>query len=172
GMALAALVAVAGIITLHRRRVTAGVLGAWLLAGLVGVLGGGSYWAHYLIELVPVSVVGVAALVAWRPRIGAVLCAAALAIGLTSSVDHVALGRPSEYQRGAVMLGDYLHDRALPGDTAYVLYAKVNVLFYSGLPSPFPYHWSLMMTSVPGAQQQLRALLASRQRPTWIVEAQ
>jgi hypothetical protein len=32
-----------------------------------------------------------------------------------------------------------VHDRALPSDTAYVLYAKVNALFYSGLRSPFPY---------------------------------
>jgi hypothetical protein len=172
GLALAALVAIAGIITLRRRRVIAGVLGAWLLASAAGVVGGGSYWAHYLIELVPVCVVGVAALVAWRPRVGAVLCAAALAIGMTTSVDHVALGRPAQYQRSAVVLGDYLRDRALPGDTAYILYAKVNVLFYSGLPSPFPYHWSLMMVSVPHAEQQLRVLLRSPRRPTWIVEAQ
>jgi hypothetical protein len=119
-----------------------------------------------------VTVVGVAALVAWRPRIGAPLCALALAIGLATSADHVALGRPGEYQRSAVVLGDYLHDRALPGDTAYVLYAKVNALFYSGLWSPFPYHWSLMMDSVPRAEPELRALLASPRRPTWIVKAQ
>lgn len=172
GLALAVLLAVAGILALRRRHVIAGVLAAWLLAGLVGVLGGGSYWSHYLIELVPVSVVGVAALVAWRPRIGGILCAVAIATGLTTNVDHVALGRPAQYQRSAVVLGDYLHHRAAPGDTAYVLYAKVNALFYSGLPSPFPYHWSLMMMSVPRVEQRLRALLASPQRPTWIVEAQ
>jgi hypothetical protein len=171
GLALAVLVAVAGLVTLRRRRVTAGVLVAWLLAGLFGVLGGGSYWAHYLIEVVPVTVVGVAALVAWRPKVGALLCALPIAIGLGTSFDQVALGRPAEYQRGAVTLGHYLRDRALPGDTAYVLYAKVNVLFYSGLRSPFPYHWSLMMMSVPGVQQRLRALLASPRRPTWIVMA-
>jgi hypothetical protein len=172
GMALGAIVAIAGIVTLRRGRVTSGVLAAWLAAGLVGVLGGGSYWAHYLIELVPVTVVGVAALVAWRPRIGAPLCALALASGLATTADHVALGRPGQYQRSAVVLGDYLHDRALPGDTAYVLYAKVNALYYSGLRSPFPYHWSLMMDSVPHAQSELRALLASPQRPTWIIKAQ
>jgi hypothetical protein len=171
GLALALLVAIAGLITLRRRRVTAGALAAWLLAGLFGVLGGGSYWAHYLIELVPVTVVGVAALVAWRPRIGAPLCATVMAIGLATSLDQAALGRPQQYQRGAVTLGHYLRDRALPGDTAYVLYAKVNALYYSGLPSPFPYHWSLMMMSVPGVQQQLRALLTSPRRPTWIVMA-
>jgi hypothetical protein len=172
GLALAALVAIAGIVTLRRRRITAGVLAAWLGAGLAGVIGGGSYWAHYLIELVPVTVVGVAAVVAWRPRAGAALCAAAVAIGVTMNVGNAALGRPAQYQHGAVVLGDYLRDRALPGDTAYVLYAKVNALFYSGLPSPFPYHWSLMMASVPNAEQQLRSLLASPRRPTWIVEAQ
>jgi hypothetical protein len=171
GHALAIVVALAGHVTLLHRRVTVGVLVACLLAGLFGVLGGGSYWAHYLIELVPVTVVGVAALVAWRPRVGALLGAAAMAIGVFTSLDQAALGRPQQYQRGAVTLGHYLRDRALPGDTAYVLYAKVNVLYYSGLPSPFPYHWSLMMMSVPRVQQQLRALLSSPRRPTWIVMA-
>ena len=72
-----------------------------------------------------------------------------------------------------MVLGDYLRDRALPGDTAYVLYAKVNALFYSGLPSPFPYHWSLMMdVGARTPSGELRALLASPQRPTWIVRAQ
>jgi hypothetical protein len=171
GLALGVLIAIAGIVTLRRRHVTAVVLAAWLAAGLFGVLGGGSYWAHYLIEVVPVTVVGVAALVAWRPRIGALLCALPIAIGVGTSVDQVALGRPAQYQRGAITLGHYLRDRAQPGDTAYVLYAKVNVLFYSGLRSPFPYHWSLMMMSVPGVEQRLRALLASPRRPTWIVMA-
>ena len=138
GLALAALVAIAGIVTLRRRRITAGVLSAWLVAGIAGVVGGGSYWAHYLIELIPVTAVGVAAVVAWRPRVGAALCALALAIGMTTTVDHVALGRPSQYQRGAVVLGDYLHDRALPGDTAYVLTRRSTRCSTAASPRRFP----------------------------------
>jgi hypothetical protein len=34
------------------------------------------------------------------------------------------------------------------------------------------HHWSLMMDSVPRAEPELRALLASPRRPTWIVRAQ
>ena len=170
GIALAFPVAIAGLLTLRRRRVTAGVLGAWLLAAIVGIVGGGSFWAHYLIELVPVTVVGVAALVAWRPWLGAALGALVLLVTAATSADHVALGRPAQYQRSAVVLGHYLHSRAQPGDTAYVLYAKVNALYYSGLPSPFPYHWSLMLESVPHVEAQLRALLASPRRPTWILK--
>ena len=43
-------------------RVLAVTLAAWFAGAAVGVLGGGSYWPHYLIELVPVSVLAAAAL--------------------------------------------------------------------------------------------------------------
>ena len=74
-------------------------------------------------------------------------------------------------QTTAVTVGRYLHTRALPGQTAYVLYARVNTLYYAGIRDPFPYNWSLMMLSVPRAQDHLRALLASPRRPTWVVKA-
>ena len=51
-------------------RVLAVTLAAWLAAGAVGVLGGGSYWPHYLIQLVaPASLLAGAAL-ARAPRAG------------------------------------------------------------------------------------------------------
>jgi hypothetical protein len=75
-------------------------------------------------------------------------------------------------QRTAVAVGRYVHDRAEPGQTDYVLYARADVLYYSGLPNPYPYNWSLMLRAAPHAIPRLRALLASSQRPTWVVEWQ
>jgi hypothetical protein len=74
--------------------------------------------------------------------------------------------------RSAATVGDYLRDRAEPGETAYVLYAKVNILYYAGLRPAFPYNWSLMMRAAPHAQAKLRADLASPGRPTWLVQWQ
>ena len=51
------------------------VLGAWLAAGVAGVLAGGSYWPHYLIQLVaPASALAAVGLarVPRRGRVAAV----------------------------------------------------------------------------------------------------
>ncbi len=68
------------------------------------------------------------------------------------------------------MAADYLRDRSRPGDSAHVMYAYASVLYYSDLRAPFAYHWSLMMQAAPGAERELRRLLASPRRPTWLVE--
>jgi hypothetical protein len=116
--------------------------------------------------------VGAAALFE-RHRVVGVVVACVLAVLAVMNVSDP--GRayvPDAYQQTAVSIGRYIRERALPDQTAYALYARVNVVYYSGLPSPFPYNWSLMMRSVPGAEERLRGLLASSDRPTWIVKAQ
>jgi 4-amino-4-deoxy-L-arabinose transferase-like glycosyltransferase len=169
GLAVGLVLAAAGILTLRRRPGVGAALGTWLVVGAVGVLLGGSYWPHYLIELVPVTAIGTAMLFARLPRSGALAAAAVALPALFVTVGGIRHEDPERYQASAMAVGQYVHARARPNDTAYVMYARVNALYYTGLRSPFPYEWSLMMRSVPGAQKRLRALLASPQRPTWVV---
>jgi hypothetical protein len=148
-------------------RAQAITLAAWFAGAAVGVLGGGSYWPHYLIELVPVTCVAAGAL---RPP--KLLLAAAVALAVLAAVGgarQVHAHPPYRQTRNAAA---YVRDHARPGDTQYVMYARANFLYYAGLPSPYPYHWSLMMRAKPGAVAQLRHLLASPRRPTWLVEWQ
>jgi hypothetical protein len=95
------------------------------------------------------------------------LCALAV-LALTPTVRSV-VHRAADPYAQARTIGSYVQLRAEPGQSAYVLYARANVLYYTGLPSPFPYHWALMMGVIPGATHELRELLASSRRPTWIV---
>src|SRR4051812_10421582 len=166
GLLAAAAAAVAGL-----RRLGDRVLGvtfaAWLAGAALGVLGGGSYWPHYLIQLVPVTCVAAAAL---RPG-GVVLAecvAASVAIAIAAAV--VVHDRPPYLATREA--AHYIRAHARPGDTAYVMYARANLLYYAGLPSPYPYEWSLMVRAKPGARARLRRLLASPRRPTWLVEWQ
>jgi hypothetical protein len=128
------------------------------------VLGGGSYWPHYLIELVPVTCVAAAVL---RPPAKVLVAAGAVSVAIATAGGVYVAAHPPH--RDAVAAGHYVRDHARPGDTAYVLYSRANVLHYAGLPSPYPYAWSLMVRARPGAIPRLRALLASPRRPTWIV---
>jgi Dolichyl-phosphate-mannose-protein mannosyltransferase len=173
GLLLAVLAAVAGILHLRRDRVLAITLGAWLAAATVGVLGGGSYFAHYLIGLVPVACVAAAVLIArahWLIGVAAVVAFLFVALptaqgGAVYAAAHTIHGRERA-------VGHYVRDHARPGETQYVLYARANVVYYAGLPQPYPYLWSLMVRAKPGARAQLQRLLGSPQRPTWLVQWQ
>jgi hypothetical protein len=52
------------------------------------------------------------------------------------------------------------------------MYARPNVVYYAGLPQPYPYLWSLMVRVRPGARPRLQQLLSSARRPTWLVKWQ
>ncbi len=173
GLVVAVPVAIAGLRLLRGDRILLVTLGAWLVGATIGILGGGSYWPHYLIALVPVSSVGAAlALAAARPRIrsGALRVAASLAAVLAISGGVYTRAHAPEQPELAV--ARYVREHARPGDTQYVLYARGNVAYYDGLPTPYPYAWSLMVRAHPGAVPRLRGLLASSSRPTWLVEWQ
>ena len=169
GLIFAAAAAAAGIATLRSAAGIRPALAAWLVAAGAGILLSGSFWPHYVIQLMPVAAIGTALLLSRRPLLGAVaLCVIAIPAAITTANPGIR-DSGDHYETQAVSLGRYVSDRAEPGQTAYVMYARVNSLFYTGLPSPYPYHWSLMMRTIPGAVPQLRALLASPRRPVWII---
>jgi hypothetical protein len=170
GLLLALVGAVAGLVHLRGDRVLVVTFGAWLAAAMFGVLGGGSYFMHYLIELVPVSCVAAAAVLAnvrTPIRIAALGVIAALALNATDDGAASAVRGAPHHRELAI--GHYIRDHARPGDTQYVLYARANVVYYAGLPQPYPYLWSLMVRVRPGARARLERLLASPGRPTWVV---
>jgi hypothetical protein len=173
GLVLAVPAAVAGLRLLRVDRVLVVTLSVWLGAAVIGVLGGGSYWPHYLIELVPVSCVGVGALLATAPsRSRVAVLGAATAVSLTAAIaDAVYVAQRPPY-RDEMAVARYVRGHARPGETQYVMYARANVAYYAGLPTPYPYQWSLMVRAVPGARAQLQRLLASPRRPTWVVQWQ
>jgi hypothetical protein len=172
GLALALLFAIAGLVRLRARRIVCITLAAWMAAAAGGILLGGSYWPHYLIELVPAAAAG-AAVVFQRYRLVGALAMAAIALPTAINAANVArTDSPDSFQQSAMTIGDYIRDRSLPNATAYVMYAKVNAVYYTGLRDPYPYNWSLMLRAAPRAEARLRALLASAGRPTWVVKVE
>jgi hypothetical protein len=173
GLLLALAGAVLGLWHLRRDRVLAVTFAAWMAAATVGVLGGGSYFMHYLIELVPVSCVAAAALVAGaRLPIRLVALGVFVVVALNGAYDGAKTAAHHTPHRREFAIGNYIRDHARPGDTSYVMYARANVVYYTGLRQPYPYLWSLMVRVRPGARVQLQRLLASNQRPTWLVRWQ
>jgi hypothetical protein len=161
---------VSGILQLRRDRVLVVMFTAWLAAAVVGVLGGGSYFAHYLIELIPVSCVAASVLIArTRWPVGLALIGVFLWLALSTARDAAIEVSHQQYRQSEVAVAEYLRDHAKPGETDYVMYARPNVVYYAGLRHPYPYLWSLMVRAKPGAREQLVRHLSSSSRPTWVV---
>ncbi|HEX2104119.1 MAG TPA: glycosyltransferase family 39 protein [Solirubrobacteraceae bacterium] len=165
--------AVAGVAALRRDGVMAWTAAAWLATGAAAMLAGGSYWAHYLIQLVPAcSVLAAVALATAAPWRRAAFGAAVVLTVAAGNVYGAVRVRERPPQALELAAAAFVRDHARPGDTQYVLYARANVLYYVDLPSPYPYAWSLMLHTIPGATDRLHRLLATPRRPTWVLQWQ
>jgi hypothetical protein len=136
---------------------------------VVSIAGGGSYWLHYLLDLVPgIAVLAVAA--AQRPPsarrwLGGALTAAALSAGISTAV-AAAAGPDYSSDWGTI---SYLRDHARPGDTAVVAFGHPNILWDSHLNSPYEQLWSLPVRVRDHDLSELSGVLTSPNAPTWVV---
>ncbi len=165
-----AVVAVAAVVLAVRRRDPFVVAtAATVLAGSVVAVLGGSYWAHYLLALVPASAVAAGLLAATvRPRVLAG-GAAWLAVATAVSVGHTVVAGVDEGIEAEVV-GHQLHAVAAPGDTAVVAYGQPDVLWNAGLSSPYPYLWSLPVRVRDPGLDDLVAVLEGPRPPVWVVD--
>jgi 4-amino-4-deoxy-L-arabinose transferase-like glycosyltransferase len=165
--------ALAGVVALRHDAVIAWTSGAWLVSGVAAMLAGGSYWPHYLVQLVPAGSVLAAVALAGAPAVVRAAVPAAVLITV-AAVNGAGAIRVRERPPKALDLtaATFVRDHVRAGDTQYVLYARANVLYYVDLPMPYPYAWSLMLRTVPGAVDRLQRLLAGERRPTWILQWQ
>jgi hypothetical protein len=140
---------------------------ATLVVALVGIVAGGSYWPHYLLQLAPMTVLAVGLWAPQVPWLRAVAAAAVVSAVVTSgwvAAKHV-LDRPSEGARAGTWVGQAAH----PRDTLTVLYGNAQVQEAAGLPSPYPHLWSLPMRTLDPHLSRLRALLTGPRGPDWVV---
>ncbi|MGO4258677.1 hypothetical protein [Marmoricola sp. RAF53] len=142
------------------------VLLAW---EVVSIIGGASYWLHYLIVLVP-GMVLLAAAAAQRPvslRIpGALLTSLAIASACVTTVSaaHAERGSTSDARVSA-----YVRSHAAPGDSMVVAFGHPNILWDAGLSSPYPQIWSLPVRVRDSRLVEFQAVLAGPTAPTWVV---
>lgn len=170
----------------HRRDPVVVATLATLLTGSAVALLGGSYWLHYLAQLIPAAALTAAWLVAapqhagrpgpsdgpgtpGRTRRGAVVLVAvwlpvATVVTLADELAHPLDHGPAE------ATGGFIRDAAEPGDTIVVAYGQPNVVLDSGLDAPYEHLWSLPIRVLDPDLDQLTALVDGPDRPTWVVQ--
>jgi hypothetical protein len=138
---------------------------ATVVFDIVSIALGGSYWNHYLIQLVvPIAVLS-GLLVAHhlpgaRTVMAAVALAAAVALGVGVTHSHTSAG---------TSVGQAIHLVSSPGDTIVTTWGHADVTRGSGLSSPYPYLWSLPARTLDPRLTLLDTLLSSARAPTWFV---
>lgn len=163
----AVIMGVAGYALATRRLRGAAVWGlvGTVLFDAVSIALGGSYWSHYLIQLVvPVAVLSGLLAVAGprtaRRLLTAVAVSAVVALGVTQAVAGTS---------PATSLGHAVRDVALPQDTIVTTWGHADVTRASGLSSPYPYLWSLPARIRDPRLTGFDALLSGPNAPTWLV---
>jgi hypothetical protein len=145
---------------------------AVLLVDGAGLLLGGSYWRPYLFGLVPAIVLGLALTTSdtsWRGRVMRTGVVFAVASCVLSFVGWVASNITAAEPPTEVYTGEAIAGAAEPGDTIVVFGGRSDIVFASGLESPYPHLWSLPMRTLDPRLEELEELLASDRAPTWFV---
>lgn len=145
-------------------------IAALLVVAMAGVVLGGSWWRHYLLQLVPASVLVAALLAPRASRWGAALKVSVLVIA-AGSVAGAAIGASVDRSGGdEVQVGHYLDSVAQEGDTGLVTWGHAEILYYGELVSPYPHLWSLPTRTLDPDLTELVAVLRGPHAPTWLLE--
>jgi hypothetical protein len=143
---------------------------AVLVWELAVVLGGGSYWLHYLMGLVP-GLVLLTAAATQRPLVDRRFLTIAYGAVATSTAVALVWVALHPIERPEAPAIAYLDAHARPGDTAVVAFGGANILQATGLRSPYADLWSLPVRVHDPDLHRLAGLLAGPDRPTWLVVA-
>lgn len=160
------------------------LLKLWLVAAVIGVIGGGNFHYHYYLQLVaPLSLlggVGVAHMLETRSRIAFGL-AGALAVATLVVTAPLWFASPSAQARSIWPHDPHLvHDRAVaryvrahtaPGDKIFVVWGAASIYYLADRDPALRYLWLRNIQKLPGALAQARRLLAARV-PKLVVLAQ
>jgi len=144
---------------------------AWALSamaafGCLSVIAGGSWWNHYLVELAVPVAVG-AGLIAARTRIvvPVTLGYSAVAAVVGTFLILPAVGAVD----GPVAVGRAIAAVAEPGDTVVHAWGRVDLVYATGLDSPYEHLWSLPVRTDDPRLEAFGELVAGPAAPTWLV---
>ncbi|MCW2823901.1 MAG: hypothetical protein JWQ91_818 [Aeromicrobium sp.] len=152
----------------HREPVVLATVGVVAFVSGAAILGG-SYWGHYLFQLIPAAALATGLLfdrIGRRARLGL----AAFIVVMTAGNLAWNVIEASEEGRQAEVVGTWLSQSGHTGDTAVIAYGQPNVLGNAEMSSPYPYLWSLPVRTLDPDLTTLSRVLDGPARPTWVVD--
>ena len=151
----------------------------WLVAGVVAVNLGGSYWTHYYVQLLPPLVLAASyAAVAVASRGLRVALAAVLVVPAFAWMVAVLPLSTKVHERAIPYFALAIRDRHIaaavdaetrPDQRIYVLESEALVYFLAQRPTTYPYLWGMPIKKIPSAIPRLRTMLEANDRPTVVI---
>lgn len=163
---------------LARRCPLAIALGAMVAVAAASIAAGGSYWTHYLIELLPACALAAAWLSTLTTGAARRAARAALVLVVASAMAVVGVQavRTTTGARGcaardvaAGATGSWLGAHADAGDSVVTLYGGADSVLGTGLAPAYPYLWSLPTRVLDPHLTALRAAAIGPDAATWVV---
>jgi 4-amino-4-deoxy-L-arabinose transferase-like glycosyltransferase len=151
----------------------------WLVAGLVAVNLGGSYWTHYYVQLLPPLVLAASyAAVALSSRRLRVTLAAILVVPALGWMVALIPMSTKVRERAIPYFASSVRDRHIaaavdaetrPDQRIYVLESEALLYFLAQRPTAYPYLWGMPIKKIPSAIPRLRTMLETTDRPTLVI---
>jgi hypothetical protein len=133
---------------------------------VVSIVAGGSYWQHYLVELiVPTALAGGLVAASTSRRVLRPVVAAMAAVAVLAWAGSLFTSVLAEGQ----VVGESVRVVAQPGDTLVSALGDADMVQAAGLSSPYAYLWSLPARTLDPHGAQLDDVLADPTAPTWVV---
>lgn len=174
GLVVVLVVALALLLRRGRRDAVTVALVTMLVVEVVGVAGGGYYWTHYLIGLVPATslLAGRAAGGVSRTFSRGHLVGAAIGICLVATSLDVGIAATHRTPRDSTEVGAvsaWLTGAMRPGDSAVVLYGEAPLFETTGLRPAYPFLWTLPQRVLDPHLTLLENTLDREKDPTFVV---
>ena len=139
----------------------------------ISVAAGGSYWLHYLLCFVPGAVllasVGYAAKAGTRDGSRELVRPTLAYAAVASLIAILVVATHADRLDPDAGTAAWLASHRRPGDTAVVLYGHANILFGSGMSSPYSELWSLPIRVRDPELTEFSESLTSEHPPTYVV---
>ncbi len=159
-------------VVLLRRAPTGPFAGPLAVATLVlaaydvaSIIAGGSYWSHYVLQLVVPTALMAGLMLASVPWAGRAAAAGVLALCALGWY----VGTTARLPASGVTVGAAIKNASVPDDTMLSLLGDGAMVQSSGLSAPYTYLWSLPAHVLDHHFTHLTAVLKGPDAPSWVV---
>ena len=129
------------------------------------IFAGGSYWSHYVLQLVVPTALMAGLMLASVPWAGRAVAVGVLALCTLGWV----VGTTARVPAAGATIGAAIKDAAQPDDTMLSLLGDGAMVQTSGLSAPYTYLWSLPAHVLDHHFARLTAVLKGPEAPSWVV---
>lgn len=153
----------------------------WMLAAALGVMMGGDYWTHYLIQMVPPVSLWLArasssivhALRGWRRP----LSMAMFALLLLVPYGVIADGADGIYQHtyrhpgypAQAEVARYIREHTTPNQTIYVAFDQASIYYLADRKPAYRHLYDQELRALPNSYGDIISIISSDERPVYIV---